>query len=219
MTTPDARMNEIVTQHSGEYPAVFEKVYAAAAAGEVEVPWGEVRERHHWLRQWSAEKELDGTGKKALVVGCGYGYDAEFVASLGYVTTAFDISPTAIELARGKHPSSTVNYQVADLFDPPAEWSRAFDLVVEISTVQALPRSLRPAVTEAIGGFVGQDGRLILIMGLQREPFTEQEFGPWPMTRGEVDAFTGTGLRAVRIEDRTSADDSSMHRWVAEFRR
>lgn len=219
MTTPDERMNQIVTTHTGEYTAVFEKVYAAAAQGEVEVPWGEVRERHFWLREWAAERGLDGSGKRALVPGCGFGNDAEFVATLGYDTMAFDISPTAIESARKRHPESKVNYVAADLFAAPAEWAQAFDLVVEISTVQALPRSMRRQVTDAIGSFLAPGGALIVIMGAQDESVADAEFGPWYMTRAEVDAFVSGGLRAVRVEERVSQDDPSIRRWVAEFTR
>lgn len=219
MTTPDERMNEIVTSHTGEYTGVFEKVYAAAAQGEVEVPWSEVRDRHFWLREWAKERGLDGSGKRALVVGCGYGHDAEFVATLGYDTTAFDISPTAIDLARGRHPDSKVNYVVADLFAPPADWVQAFDLVVEISTVQALPRSMRRQVTDAIGGFLAPGGALIVIMGAQDEDAEDAEFGPWYMTRAEIDAFESGGLREVNVEERVSEQDQSIRRWVAEFTR
>jgi SAM-dependent methyltransferase len=216
MTDPRDRMQEIVDEHEGEYTAVFEKVYAAAASGEVDVPWGEVSERHHWLRRWASERELDGTGKRALVVGCGYGHDAEFVASLGYETTAFDVSPSAIEAARERHPGSAVQYTVADLFAPPADWAQAFDLVVEIATVQALPRAMRRQVTDAIGRFVAPGGTLIVIMVVQEEPFTDAEYGPWPMTRAELDAFATGGLRAVNVEAR---DAEVGRRWVAEFTR
>jgi len=65
--------------------------------------------------------------------------DAEHISSLGFQTHAFDISPTAIRVARQRHSSSSVDYQTADLLDPPTGWARSFDLVVEIITVQAFP--------------------------------------------------------------------------------
>jgi protein-L-isoaspartate O-methyltransferase len=45
-------------------------------------------------------------GKRALVVGCGLGYDAEFLARLGYAVTGFDVAPTAIERAVRENPGS-----------------------------------------------------------------------------------------------------------------
>ena len=64
--------------------------------------------------------------------GPGLGGDAEHVAGLGFDTIAFDISPTAIRLARERHPESRVTYAVADLFAAPPEWA-GLDLVVENS--------------------------------------------------------------------------------------
>lgn len=219
MSDPKEWMADIASQHEGSYVELYEKVYAAVARGEGEVPWAEVAERHEWLREWAAEQQLDGTGKKAVVVGCGYGADAEFVASLGYETTAFDISPTAIELAKRKHPDSPVHYTVANVLEPPAEWSQAFDLVVEIVTVQALPRSLRSQVIDAIGGFIAPGGRLLVINNKQEEPFTDGDFGPWPLTRAELDSFTTSGLTEVRVQDRPSEEAPPTRRWQAEFRR
>jgi methyltransferase family protein len=79
------------------------------------------------------------------VVGCGLGADAEFMAGLGFTKTAFDVSPTAIQLAREHYPRTAVRYVTADLLHVPAAWQHAFDLVVEIITLQALPPELHPA--------------------------------------------------------------------------
>lgn len=215
----DLEFQKIVHENTGDYADNFEAVYAAAAEGKVEVPWGAVRERHHWLRRWAAERQLDGTGKRAVVVGCGFGHDAEFVATLGYDTTAFDISPSGIRMAQERHPGSPVNYVVASVLEPPAEWVRAFDLVVEISTVQALPRAMRAEVTEAIGNLVAPGGTLIVISTAQQGPVDDADYGPWPLTRDEVEAFTTVGLNAVEVIQAEDAEDPSIRRWRAEFRR
>jgi hypothetical protein len=52
-----------------------------------------------------------------------------------------------------------VAYRTADLLDPPAEWDRRFDLVVECITVQSLPEPPRREAIERIGGFVAPGGR------------------------------------------------------------
>ena len=46
----------------------------------------------------------------AIVTGCGLGDDAEHVASLGYATIAFDVSPTAVAAARRRFPRSAGQY-------------------------------------------------------------------------------------------------------------
>ena len=70
------------------------------------------------------------------MVGCGLGYDAEFLAGRGFAVTAFDLAPTAIAGAKRLYPDSRVTYLAADLLDLPAAWAGGFDLVVEADTVQ-----------------------------------------------------------------------------------
>lgn len=125
-----------------------------------------------------------GAGR-ALVVGCGLGDDAELTARLGYRTVAFDYAPSAIERARARFPDSSVEYVVADLLDPPAEWSGAFDLVVEVFTVQSLPPAVRSTVIANIAGFVAPGGRL-LVVATMGEPV---DGPPWPLTRAQVESF------------------------------
>src|SRR6266511_742052 len=127
---------------AGDATGWFDALYAEAEAGAATVPWDRP-EPTALLAEWARLTGLAGAGRRALVVGCGPGRDAEFMAGLGFATTAFDISETAIRVARGRHPDSTVDYRVADLLAPPDEWRRSFDLVVESNNVQALPRSLR----------------------------------------------------------------------------
>jgi 2-polyprenyl-3-methyl-5-hydroxy-6-metoxy-1,4-benzoquinol methylase len=105
----------------------FERLYAAAANGEVAVPWDRGKP-FGMLVQWAEEHELDGRGQRALVVGCGLGYDAEYIAGLGFDTVAFDIAETAVRVAGRRFPDSRVHYQVADLLNPPELWLQAFDL-------------------------------------------------------------------------------------------
>ncbi|NUS40854.1 MAG: methyltransferase domain-containing protein [Terrabacter sp.] len=63
------------------------------------------------LREW-AESHADGVtrrGRRAVVVGCGLGADAEYLASLGFDTVAFDVAPTAVRVAQERHPDSAVD--------------------------------------------------------------------------------------------------------------
>jgi len=132
-----------------EATAWFERLYADAEAGRAEVPWA-FGVPNRLLTDWADGVELAGDGAPALVVGCGYGDDAEYIAGRGFSTTAFDISPTAIRAALERFPSTVVAYSAADLFALPAAWRQSFALVVEVFTVQALPLRLRPAATAAV---------------------------------------------------------------------
>jgi SAM-dependent methyltransferase len=64
------------------------------------------------LTGWVQARNLTGAGGRAIVVGCGLGADAEYLASLGFDTVGFDISQTAIRLARERFPGSAVRYMV-----------------------------------------------------------------------------------------------------------
>jgi SAM-dependent methyltransferase len=195
----------------------FEPLYAAAARGEGEVPWDGNAPAAN-LVAWTAARHLDGGGRRALVVGCGLGDDAEHVAGLGFATTAFDISPSAIRLARERFPDSTVDYVVADLLDAPGEWAQAFAFVVESITVQALHESVRPRAITAIAGTVAPGGTL-LVLSAAREPSEPADGPPWPLTRAEIESFATGGVTTVEIEDLRVAGDPWGRRWRAELTR
>jgi SAM-dependent methyltransferase len=190
----------------------FERVYAAAEAGEAIVPWD-----HHEpgpkLVSWARARALDGRDKRALVVGCGLGEDAEYLAGLGFSTLAFDISATAIAAARARYPETDVVYETADLFDPPVEWRQGFDFVLEIATVQALPGNVRPAAIRAIAGFVGPGGTLLVIARARMQGEPPRELPPFTLLREEVESFAGNGLTTVGLE---LGDE---RHWLGEFTR
>src|SRR5215468_11492444 len=111
----------------GDPTGWFEPLYAAAEQRATTVPWADLAPYPGLV---SALAGVPGRGR-ALVIGCGLGDDAEHVASLGFATVAFDVSPTAVDAARRRFPCSTVEYVHADLLSPPQSWVGAFDLVVE----------------------------------------------------------------------------------------
>lgn len=209
----------------GDPTGWFERLYAHAAAGEATVPWDR-GEPNALLVGWAGRGVADGggVGKRALVVGCGLGRDAEFVAGLGFRTTAFDVSPTAVAGARARFPGSVVEYVVADLLEPPAEWAGAFDLVLESITVQSMPLSVRADAIGNVARTVAPGGRLLVISGIREEgeesgKGEEADGPPWPLTRSELDSFAVHGLRAAHVERVPLPDAPDTSRWRAEFHR
>ncbi|MCK2217303.1 class I SAM-dependent methyltransferase [Actinomadura sp. ATCC 31491] len=197
---------------AGDPVGWFERLYAESASGAAVVPW-DSRSPHPLLTEWG-EEHASGAGR-ALVVGAGLGDDAEYVAGLGYDTVAFDVSASAVRLARERFPGSRVRYGTADLLAPPGEWRRAYDLVVEIMTVQALPEPLHAAAAEAVAGFVAPGGTLLVIAS-GREEGGPAPAPPWPLTPAEIAAFASGGLERGRVED---LRDGGRHRWRATFHR
>ena len=196
-----------------EDTAWFEALYADAEAGRREVPWDRGGP-NPFLEQWVRERAGDGAGRRALVVGTALGDDAELLAARGFAVTAFDIAPTAIERARRRFPSSSVEYVVADLLDLPAQWRGAFDLVAEAITVQALPLSLRERAIDAIASTVAPGGTLVVVSGIH-EGDGERDGPPWPLTRDELDRFE----RELRPVDVGVARIGDQARWRGEYAR
>ncbi|MFD6396199.1 class I SAM-dependent methyltransferase [Nocardia sp. NPDC060249] len=193
----------------------FEPLYAEAAAGTSVVPWDRDVPNPllvDWLRTAALRQ-----GARAVVIGCGYGVDAEFIASHGIRTTAFDVSPTAIRGARARFPRSPVTYKVADLLHPPPSWLHAFDLAIESITVQSLPLDVRPLAVTGIRDLLAPGATLLVIADISQAPATTGP--PWPLTRADIDSFTAPDLTPVRIETVSRADASGLHRWRAEFHR
>jgi SAM-dependent methyltransferase len=127
-------------------------------------------------------------------VGAGYGADAEHVASLGYQTTAFDISPAAVAATRERYADSAVDYRVADLLDLPEDLVGAFDLVVEIYTVQALHGSLRQGAVDGVRRLVAPGGTLFVVQIVREDGEEVGAEPPWLLDRAEMAALAGDGL-------------------------
>ena len=204
---------------AGDETGWFESLYTEAEAGDAIVPWADGETNPH-LITWAARAGLDGTGRRALVVGCGLGYDAEFLARLGYTVTGFDVAPTAIEWAIRENPGSPVSYVPADLLDLPAAWTGRFDLVVEIYTVQPLFGPVRERALAALPGPVAPGGTLLVIARATNEEDPERDpaMMPWALTRRELD-LAGGPLRPVNVEQFMDDEDPPKLRWRAEFRR
>ena len=197
----------------GDGTGWFETLYAAAERGEATVPWADHAPN---TRLVSALGGAAGRGR-AIVTGCGLGDDAEHVASLGYATIAFDVSRTAVAAARRRFPRSAVQYVTADLLSPPPSWAGAFDLVVEVFTVQVLTGAARRTAIARTVQLVAPGGRLLVIAGARGE-HDDPGTMPWPLTRAEIESFGGYGLTARSIVDFCDDEDRGpVRRWRAWF--
>jgi SAM-dependent methyltransferase len=209
-----------MTQSGADHIDWFDRLYASAERGEAVVPW-DTGTPHWMLVDWAEAQRLEGNGRRALVVGAGFGDDAEYVESLGFETVAFDVAPSAIRGAHERFPDSRVQYVTANLLDPPEGWHRTFDLVVEILTVQSLPDDVQPAAIAEVAGMVAPGGRLIVI-ATAHDPRPEGWRGPpWPLRRPEIDSFAAgpDDLRPVSVEHVPDPHEPGIGRWRAEFRR
>ena len=123
------------------------------------IPWSDGHPKP-LVAEWVVARKTRGT---ALVVGCGLGEDAAFLEQRGWSVTAFDLSPTAVEWAKEQNPNSNIVWQTADLLDLPNEWLGAFDLVLEVHILQAMPESVRTLAAPKLSPLVAPEGSLVSI--------------------------------------------------------
>jgi SAM-dependent methyltransferase len=197
----------------------FEQLYREADEGNTAVPWADLKPNINLLN-FAAAHPLAGTGKRALVIGCGFGDDAEQVAAWGFATTAFDISATAVRRARVRFPHTRVNYVASDLLQPPpAEWRAAFDFILEVYTLQVLPDAeLRSRAIANMAATLRAHGE-ILVIARGREPHDSPGEMPWPLTKDDLRAFTAAGLTEISFEDFPDPESPQTRRFRVLYRR
>lgn len=200
----------------GDPTGWFEVLYALSAGDEQLIPWADMAP-NPGLVAWVAQNHIRGDGKKALVIGCGLGDDAEELARAGFDVMAFDISKTAINWCKKRFDQSKVQYGVADLFASPASWVSAFDFVLESCTLQVLPETLRPQAIEHIAGYVAAGGMLLVICR-GRDESDDPGSMPWPLTREDLMLFCDVGLQEIRFEDYMDQEQPPVRRFRVEYR-
>jgi len=208
-----ARARQLAAQ--GDPIGWFDRLYREAAEGGAPVPWDDGAPNPHLV---SYVESTSFPPTTALVVGCGLGEDAEWLAGCGFGVTAFDVSAAAVDQARHRFPASAVDYRVADARRVPAGWRGAFGLVVEANTLQVLPPALRRQAALGMAGTVAAGGTL-LVVARGREEHDPDGDMPWPLLRADLAVFAEAGLREVSFEDFWDDEDPPVRRFRAAFRR
>ncbi len=195
----------------------FEDIYADTDSSGKGVPWAKLVAAP-LLVKWLDRRHPRGDGATALVVGCGLGDDAAELARRGFAVTAFDVAESAIALCRQRYPDLVIDWQVSELFDMPAAWSGAFDLVVEHRTVQSLPPDWQTRGMAAIADLVATAGTLLVIADLRAEG-AAPEGPPWRLRPEELSAFTTAGLDEREIVISKVRHEPDRQRIVAAYGR
>src|SRR5687768_18331759 len=91
----------------GDPTGWFDMLYRRAEGQAAVIPWADLRPNPH-LVEWLSAAALapPPPARRALVIRCGLGDDAERLASRGWSVVAFDISAAAIRWARERFPQS-----------------------------------------------------------------------------------------------------------------
>lgn len=216
-TDPRARMRELAAEAiaAGAPTSWFETLYREAGDDPTTVPWVDLAPNPLFIAWFDRERP---TPRRALIIGCGAGDDAAFLARQGWQVTAFDIAPTAIAWSRARFPDLAIDWQVADATNMPAAWHGAFDLVVEIYTLQTLPPALRPAVLVGAAGTLAPGGTLLAICR-GRDADAPEGVLPWKLARPDVTAPLADLLDLVAFEDLLDGEDPPQRRFRISWRR
>jgi len=193
----------------------FEDVYASAGGNELIIPWASLSP-NSFMRDWLDEHPFP-RGKKALVVGCGLGDDAEDLDRRGFQVTAFDISPTAIQWSQERFVKTRVSYVVKDLFKAPASWKRSFDFIWEAYTLQSLLSPLREDAIERLAGWVAPKGILLAVTrGKDVHEFPQGP--PWPLTQQQMELFQQAGLKCLEFKDFKDPEKPAIRRFLGCYK-
>ncbi len=193
--------------------AWFEPLYANANKAGEGIPWANMKTQPNFSK-WLSNNKLDGARQSALVVGCGMGDDAIELESLGFKVTAFDVSDAAIKLCKERFPQSKVDFLQADLLETQSQWHQAFDFVVEICTLQALPPKYETPLIQNISDFVALKGRLLVIADVSTVARSFENGPPWLLNANHVDAFLSSGLE---LQGQYVDEDSFIEGYIGVF--
>lgn len=208
--------NLIIEYHGKkDFLGWFDQLYSKSGGDVDKIPWARLTP-NVVLLEWLGRNGLRGDGRKALVVGCGLGDDAEELSRRGFKVTAFDISLSAVNWCKKRFPETAVDYQNHDLFKTPRSFRSGFDFVFESLTLQSLPATLRIKALETVSSFVSPGGRLLVIT-FGRDPSEDPGDIPWPLTHAELDRFLACGLTEVSFEE-LPVPDRPLH-FLVEYRR
>jgi len=130
MSNESATVKDVVRRHWSDRAATFDTGLTHGLHSDAQ--------RDAWTRclaRWAGSDSVD-----VLDVGCGTGFLALQLATLGHRVTGVDLSPAMLDLARTKAASAhlTARFEIADGEQLPFP-SISFDLVVQRHVIWTLP--------------------------------------------------------------------------------
>jgi cyclopropane fatty-acyl-phospholipid synthase-like methyltransferase len=140
---------------------------------------------------------------QVLDVGCGTGEQTLLAASSGAQALGVDVSPLAIEKARGKAAARGIEarFEVADALSL-GDLELTFDTIIDSGLFHVLDDESRARYVASLASVLRPGGRLYLMCFSDRQPGT---LGPRRVSQGELRAAFSDGWTIVAIEADTFA--------------
>jgi len=155
-------------------------------------------------------------GKRAVVLGCGTGTNAIYLAQSGFDVTAIDVAPTALAVAeaKAKEVGVSVRWLLADVLRPPK--LEPFDFVFDRGCYHGVRRQSAAAYARTLRALTRPGSRILILAGNATEP--PPHYGPPRVHEREIRADFAEGfelvqLRAFRFDTR-DADNAGPLAWA-----
>ncbi|MEM7608653.1 MAG: methyltransferase [Myxococcota bacterium] len=156
---------------------------------------------------------------RALVPGCGSGYDAFALDAAGYEAVGLDIAPSA--RARfdevGASLGSKAILGTEDFFTFE---TKPFDLIWDYTFLCAIDPAMRPAWRTRMAELLAPEGRLLTLIFPDIDPGPNYEGPPWPLSPASVGTLMeGEFVRESLTRPRASHPGREGKEWLAVWRR
>lgn len=142
---------------------------------------------------------------RAVVLGCGTGTNAIYLAQHGFEVTGIDVAPTALSRAREKARKAgvEVRWRLADVTAPPA--LEPFDFVYDRGCYHGVRRNNAAGYVQALRGLARPGGYVLVLAGNANE---ERHYGPPRVKEEEIrgdftDDFDFRWLRETQFDTAT----------------
>ena len=201
------------SENSNDPLSWFEELYCSSRRDRRLIPW-DWMEPHPFLVEWIEENQHTG---RAPVVGSGLGEDAAFLYEKGWKVTAFDVSESAVEWASQLHKGKEIDWLVGDLAQPEQSWKEAFDLVLEVHILQAIPEEIRNSAYRNLSPLLNRNDLLMCIGRLANGLEEQNDAPPWPLSRDFIHQI-GEGLSEVEFHTAVVPDKEEI-RYRAVWKR
>lgn len=158
---------------------------------------------------------------RAVVLGCGTGTNAVYLAKKGFDVTAIDIAPTALNLAeqKAKKASVKVRWLLADVLAPPADLA-PFDFIFDRGCYHGVRRANARGYVKAAKQLSKRGTQVLIIAGNANE---ERHYGPPRVKEEELRGDFSTDFDFVKLQtvrfDSTEPDGQGALGWLALLRR
>ena len=156
-----------------------------------------------------------------LVPGCGLGHDVRALGVLEIPVLGLDVSPTAVELARGIPRTAREVYETGDFLDPAWRAGRSFSAVWEHTCFCAIDPGERTRYAQAAADCLPHGGLLAGVFFLTPYDPGEDESGPpFAVSVAELDAgFAPWFQRVAGWVPQAAFPGREQREWIGLYRR